>query len=144
MVKTYYDPQWFIDDCKKLTKKLPNDFDALLGVVRGGLCLTHMLSQSLDIRCIKTITLVSYDDAVQLDHVEVTNIPDLSGHKKILICEDIIDSGKSMQVLMPLLTELYPEIIFEVVALFYKKSASFTPKYYQNEAQNWIEFFWER
>ncbi len=143
MVKTYYDYAWFLRDCKKLLTDLPTDYDAVLAVARGGMSLGHMLSQALDIRHVHSVTLASYDKTAQRDSVTIDTLPDLSSYKKVLITEDIVDSGKSMEALMPLLQKSFPDTVFESVALFYKETASVRPDYFVNLATEWIDFFWE-
>jgi hypothetical protein len=48
-----------------------------------------------------------------------------------------------MQALTLDLARHYPTLQYDVAALFYKPTASYTPKYYLHEAKCWIAFFWE-
>jgi len=42
------------------------------------------------------------------------------------------------------LQENFKEIEFKSATLFYKKSSIYEPHFWINEANNWIEFFWEK
>ena len=143
MVKTYYDPQACVDDSKKILAQLKPPYDAILAVARGGLSFAHLLSQGLDLRTVFTVNVASYDETVQRDSVLIEALPDLSLCKRILIVEDIIDSGKSMVALTQLIEETYPTLDYEVAALFYKQTALYKPNYYANIADSWIDFYWE-
>ena len=143
MVKQYYSYEELVTDTRCLCDKLEGSYDALLVVARGGMSFTHLLSQKLDIRDIELISLVSYDDTVQREKVTLNKYPKLDSTKRYLIVEDIVDSGKSMQALSLWLNNAYPNLSYDVASLFYKKTASYEPKYYLHEATTWIEFFWE-
>jgi xanthine phosphoribosyltransferase len=143
MVKRYYSYEELVVDCKALCSRLDETYDALLVVARGGMSFAHLLSQKLDIRDISLISLASYDDTIQRDSVTIKEMPNLDSNKRYLIVEDIVDSGKSMDALTDALTQEYPKLNYDVASLFYKKTASYRPKYYIHEAKEWIEFFWE-
>ena len=73
--------------CKDFTS------DAILGIARGGLTLSHFMSQALSQRNVFILNTISYDGRIQKDNVEVFNIPSLEKFRKVLIVDDIIDSG---------------------------------------------------
>ena len=95
-MKRYYAPQEFYEDSQKLIALIDKDFDAILAVARGGLSVAHMLSCGLDIRKVFVVSLASYDKSTQRAKVSMDILPDLKGVKRLLIAEDIVDSGKSM------------------------------------------------
>lgn len=123
--------------CKDFTS------DAILGIARGGLTLSHFMSQALSQRNVFTLNTISYDGRIQKDNVEVFNIPSLEKFKKVLIVDDIIDSGKTIEKVMTLLKNSYPNIEFKVASLFYKEDALVRPDFTINKADKWIDFFWE-
>lgn len=143
MVKKYYAPQALIEDAKTLLSQIEGSYDAILAVARGGLSLAHLLAQALDLRTVFSVNVASYDATVQRDHVVIEALPNLSFCKKILIVEDIIDSGKSMLALTQQIKAIYPDVTFEVAALFYKPTAVYKPHYYARIADSWIDFYWE-
>ena len=123
--------------CKDFTS------DAILGIARGGLTLSHFMSQALSQRNVFILNTISYDGRIQKDNVEVFNIPSLEKFRKVLIVDDIIDSGKTIEKVMILLKKCYPNIEFKVASLFYKEDALVKPDFTINKADKWIDFFWE-
>lgn len=144
MNKLYYSYEMFKNDTLKLTS-LSKGFkeDAILGIARGGLTLSHFMSQVLNQRNLFTINSISYDRKIQKDSVEIFNIPNLDGLKKVLIVDDIIDSGKTLQEVLKLLKEKYPKVEFKIATLFYKDKSLVKPDFSINKTDIWIEFFWE-
>jgi xanthine phosphoribosyltransferase len=119
------------------------DIDAIVAIARGGMTLGHFLANGLGIREIYSINSVHYEGDRKLDFIKISNIPDLNGKKRVLIVDDIVDSGDSMSEVLRLLKERYPDVDFITLSLFYKKSASIKPDLTLHEAKEWIEFFWE-
>ena len=144
MYKFYYsydlfkkDTQFLVNLCKSY------DADVLLAVARGGLTLSHLMGQALDIRNLYTLNSIHYEGQKKLDTFNIFNIPDLSNAKKVLIIDDIIDSGETMQEILIILNDKYPNIEFKIATLFYKSTALIKPDFSVREANEWIDFFWE-
>ena len=142
MTKTYYSYQEFKEDLKTLTKKIDQEFDVIMPIARGGLSMALMLGEYYDIREVYAINTIGYNDTQKLDTVKVFNIPDLQKAKKVLIVDDIVDSGDTLVEVLKVLKEQYPNVLFYTASLFYKKSAKIAPTWYVKEAKEWIEFFW--
>ncbi|MEO1937062.1 MAG: phosphoribosyltransferase family protein [Sulfurimonas sp.] len=64
--------------------------------------------------------------------------------KKVLVVDDIADSGETLAHVMEYFQNNYPEVEFQSATLFYKKSSVYEPTYWVQEANVWIDFFWER
>lgn len=143
MEKQYYAYEELISDTKALISRFEYSYDALLVVARGGMTFAHILAEALNIRDIALVSLASYDKTVQRDRVTINEFPTLDTNKRYLIVEDIVDSGKSMLALTEKLAQDYPQLDYDVAAIFYKNTALYSPKYYLHEAKAWIEFFWE-
>lgn len=101
------------------------------------------MSQALNQRNVFTINSISYDRKNQKDSIEIFNIPDLKSYKKVLIIDDIVDSGKTMIEVFKILNEKFPNTEFKLATLFYKKTALIKPDFYIKQTDMWIEFFWE-
>ena len=142
MTKIYYSYNEFKDDLKTLTKKIDQEFDVIMPIARGGLSMALMLGEYYDIREVYAINTIGYNDTKKLDEVKVFNIPDLVGAKRVLIVDDIVDSGDTLIEVLKVLNKQYPDVIFYSASLFYKKSAKIAPTWYVKEAKDWIEFFW--
>ncbi|WP_297985239.1 phosphoribosyltransferase family protein [uncultured Campylobacter sp.] len=142
---TYYDFDSFRHDAKVLAQKVKSKFDpdAILGIARGGLTLAHFLANALDIRDCFSLNSIHYEKSKKLDTINIYNIPDLSKFKKVLITDDIIDSGESMVAIKKKISNMYPNLEIAVATIFYKPKALMLPNFTIKEADDWIEFFWD-
>ncbi|MEA2050620.1 MAG: phosphoribosyltransferase family protein [Campylobacterota bacterium] len=144
MTKRYYGYDECIEDSAFLVKDIKNfQPDALVAIARGGLVLSHLLSEALDIRELYSLNSIHYDGTKKLNRFEIFNIPDLSNKNKVVLVDDIVDSGETMVEIMKILTNRYPKCEFRIATLFYKKTALIEPDFKVKEAKEWIEFFWE-
>ncbi len=140
-----YTYEHFLNDLKPLSKQCDSfQADTILAIARGGVTLGHALTMSLDIRNLQTIRVESYDDMTQRDDVSILGDCDLSRSMRVLIVDDIVDSGKTLAALLPALQKQHPQIIFKTAALFTKHTALLQPDFSVHEATDWIDFFWER
>ena len=144
MTKTYYPYSEFVTDLKTLTGKIDIPFDAILGIARGGLSMAHFLGEYYAMREVYSINTIGYEDSHKNASVEVFNIPDLKSAKRVLIVDDIVDSGDTLIEVLGVLKKAYPAVHFFTASLFYKKSAKMTPDWSVREADAWIEFFWSK
>ncbi len=142
MTKTFYSYSEFVTDLKILTNKIDQEFDAIVAIARGGLGIALMLGEHYDIREVYAINTIGYEGTKKLDEVKVFNIPDLVGAKKVLIVDDIVDSGDTLREVIKVLEIKYPQSSFFSASLFYKYTASIEPTWWVKEATEWIEFFW--
>ena len=58
--------------------------------------------------------------------------------------DDISDSGETLVAIMQHLEDKYSDIEFKSATLFYKETSVYKPHFWINEANDWIDFFWER
>lgn len=142
---TYYDFRSFEHDAKILAKRARDEFnpEAILGIARGGLTLAHFLANALNIRDCFSLNSIHYENTTKLDTIKIYNIPDLSKFKRVLITDDIIDSGESMVAIKKEINRLYPNLEIAVATIFYKPKALMLPNFTIKEADDWIEFFWD-
>ncbi len=144
MNKRYYSYKQCVSDCKVLLSQIKTYApDALVCVASGGLIVGHLLSEALNTRDIYTINSIHYEDDKKLNTFDVFNIPDLCNFKKVVLVDDIVDSGETMVQIIRILTHKYPECEFKIASLFYKQTALIKADFTAQEAKNWIEFFWE-
>jgi len=142
MQKTYYPYQEFKQDLKTLTQKIDQPFDTLIPISRGGLIMGQMLGEYYDIREVYAINTIGYDDTQKLDEVRVFHVPDLSKAQKVLVVDDIVDSGETLVEVLKVLKEKYPKVEFSTASIFYKPTAIMEPTWWVKKPQGWIEFFW--
>lgn len=144
MHSLYYSYEIFKEDTQKLLNMCKTfEADTFLSIARGGLTLSHFLAQAMEQRNLLVLNSISYDKDIQQEEQEIFNIPDLSNSKKVLIIDDMVDSGRTMKKILELLKETYPKIEFKLATLFYKDEALVKPDFYVKKADCWIDFFWE-
>jgi xanthine phosphoribosyltransferase len=142
MKKLYYSYTTFKSDTIKLLKML-NEYDTIIGISRGGLTLSQAISEALDIRDVQTVQTRLYDCDKKRECITLIDNTYLRDNTKILVVDDIADSGETLKEVMEFLQNKYPTCSFESATIFYKKTSVYKPTYWINEATCWIEFFWE-
>ncbi|MGP1360701.1 phosphoribosyltransferase [Campylobacter sp.] len=141
----FYSYDEFATDVKKMAKEIKDEFnpEVILAIARGGLTLGHSLAVALENRNLFTLNSIHYEDTNKLDTINIFNVPDLSGYKKILLVDDIIDSGESMVEIKRELLRSYPDLEIKIATVFYKQKALLLPEFKVKEAHDWVEFFWD-
>ena len=144
-MKQYYSYTHFKNDTNILMRQLvSHKFDAILGIARGGLCLSHCVAEGLGIRNVQTLRTELYDGSSKRKEISLYGNCDFKGLKKVLVLDDIADSGETLKVIMDYLETNFKDVDFKSATLFYKTTSIYEPHFWVNEANNWIDFFWER
>ncbi|MBX7489976.1 phosphoribosyltransferase [Helicobacter turcicus] len=138
----YYGYEMFREDIKELVSQIDFNPDAIVAISRGGLTMAHFLGIALDLRRVYTINASSFFNKVQ-QRIQISNIPELNGNQRILIVDEIVDSGTSMEKVYTILKTIYSHIDFKTACIFHKPTANFKPDFIVREAKDWVEFFWE-
>ncbi len=142
---TYYPYDRFVNDVKALVKLTQNyQPDTLIAIARGGLTLGHAYAIATDNRRLMTINSVLYEGDQRGKSCEIFNVPELSSAKKVLLLDDIVDSGQTIKEVLEHLQGCFPEVEFRIASIYYKKTAVIQPDFALHEAHEWIEFFWEK
>lgn len=152
-VMKYYSYEMFKNDTKELILQA-KDFDAevVVGIARGGVSVAQMMAYGLNIRDLQTVRCELYDDDdVQRDAIKIIENLAIDNYQRILIVDDIVDSGKTLQKLLEHLEDKYTckgyrghDKTFKTATLFYKPTSLVQADYKVQEATEWIEFFWEK
>lgn len=143
-MKHYYTYEEFREDTISLLKLLKTEqYDGLVAISRGGLTLSHCVAEGLHLRDVQSIRTELYDDTTKRDVIKLFGECKFEHHKKVLVLDDIADSGETLQFVMNYLTQNYKDVAFESATLFYKKTSVYKPKFWIKEATMWIDFFWE-
>lgn len=141
----YYPYEEFKQDTNLLVDKVaPFDPDAIVAIARGGLTLAHAIAQGLDIRRVETLRTELYDGDQKREEISIEGVCVLEGCLRVLVVDDIADSGETLHAVMQELQKKFPKITFASATLFYKKTSFVAPDYWIKEAKEWIDFFWER
>lgn len=141
----YYSYENFKIDTNRLIGEVKSfKPQAIVGIARGGLTLAHTMAEGLDIREVQTLRTELYDKSSKREKITIFDNCSFNNLKRILIVDDIADSGETLDAIMKHLNLKYSEIEFQSATLFYKKTSLYQPHFWINEADDWIDFFWER
>lgn len=137
------------EDFKKDTNSLIKEVqifkpDAVVGIARGGLSLSHAMAEGLSIRDVQTIRTELYDNTDKRECLTIFGKCEFKEVKRVLVVDDIADSGETLKAVMESLACGNSHIEFKSATLFYKKTSCYEPHFWINEANDWIDFFWER
>jgi hypoxanthine phosphoribosyltransferase len=120
--------------------------DIVIGVARGGLVPARIVCDFLHQKDLATVKVEHWGIAATLGSAKIKfPLPeeiDLSG-KRILIVDDVADTGETCKVIIEYLKERSPADIRTVV-LHYKTCSTFVPDYWgeKHDAWKWIIYPW--
>ena len=112
----------------------------IVGISRGGLVPAVVISNLLGIRKVHSLGLKTYKDQ-QKDGAEIYQIPDLACSNKVLLIDDISDTGESFVIVKNLYS--HKELI--TVSIYMKEKTRFIPDVVGENVDNdvWVVFPWE-
>jgi len=141
----YYSYENFKNDTIELIQKI-KDFNphAIIGIARGGLMLSHAVAEGLGIREVQTLRTELYDKICKRDVLSIFGECDLKDVKRVIVLDDIADSGETLKEVMDFLACANSDVEFKSATLFYKKTSVYEPHFWIKEAEEWIDFFWEK
>lgn len=141
----YYAYENFKNDTNKLIQEV-KDFNpqTIVGIARDGLTLAHSMAEGLDIREVQTLRTELYDKTCKRDELSIFGSCEFRDITRVLVVDDISDSGETLVAIMQHLEDKYSDIEFKSATLFYKETSVYKPNFWINEADDWIDFFWER
>lgn len=143
----HYSNNDFIEDIDSITHQVLGSgkhYDYIVGVVRGGaipaVCLSHRLG--LPMKCVSWSTF--HGDQMRESAWDIAE--DIIEGKKILLVDDILDSGRTFK-------ELFEDWGVEksqvdIAVLIYNTDQGIVPEYYGRKINksvdpSWITFWWE-
>ncbi len=132
--------------CEKLVHKT-DDYkpDVLIGVSRGGLVPLRIFSDMRNIKRIGVLGIQFYKkigerkDFPEIIHDMPLNIEG----KRILIIDDVADTGKSLVEAIKYISNKKPSEI-RTATLHYKPTSEIKPDYFIGTTTAWIIYPWER
>jgi len=119
-------------------------FDLIVGVARGGWIVARMMSDFLSVRRVASVVVEFYSDLGERMEEPVVTQPvsvDVAG-KRVLLCDDVADSGHTLRVVMRHLEEKGVGLL-KVATLHLKPFSIVTPDYYGEVTDAWIIYPWE-
>ena len=135
MQKIYFGYEAFRDDLKILTQKIDKAFDVLLPISRGGLSMGQMLGEFYGIREVYAINTIGYDDTQKLDAVKIFNIPLLKEGQRVLVVDDIVDSGDTLVEVLRVLQTKYSKTTFDTATIFVSPKLNTSNKIKEKQAK---------
>jgi hypoxanthine phosphoribosyltransferase len=122
------------------------NFDWYIAIARGGLIPTALLAQITNQRNIDTFCIKRYGEdkkEIAISNIDNKNLSHLK-FKNILIIDDILDNGKTMDFVKKYIS-IYNPTNVKVACLYWKPRSIVTPDFYLSACDNdtWIEFPWE-
>ncbi len=132
----------------QLIAKLPQSYDAILAITRGGMVPACLISEKLDIRNVMVAAVMFYTGIHETRNVPIflqfPADPLLAG-KRILIVDDVWDSGATAVAVRERVLDA--DGIPEVAVIHYKPARSrfdIAPEYYVVATDAWIVYPWDR
>ncbi len=128
---------------ENLKQRYGGEIDVVIGIAKGGLPLSVYIANSLDSRW-DSIRIKSYTADAIRGEISLLYGPhmDLQG-KTIMIVDDIIDEGKTMQYAVDYLNSKHGPKKIVTASLILKTHSAFKPDDYAQERNEWIVFPWE-
>jgi len=118
--------------------------DVIVGVSRGGWPPARVLSDLLDNPNLANVRDEFYLGVAETKSEPVLTQPvsvDVTG-KKVLVVDEIADTGKSLKVVKEhLMAKGAKEV--KIATVYYKPWSIMTPDYYERETRCWVVFPWE-
>lgn len=124
-------------EIKLLSQKITEKPDILIGIVRGGLVPARLLSSLLHVKKMHCLSVEKMNDERKV----VTEITEDLHGKHIVLIEDILETGKSLNV-----AKVYLEskgAIIKTACLYTLPTTQFKPDYFLRKIPEVIQFPWE-
>lgn len=134
--------------CEVLAHKIKKNYDpdVLIGMIRGGLPITNILSDILGNKNVLTVCTKYYNGICKTKkEVKVLQAPDkkqVEG-KKTLLIDELADTGNSF-ICAKKHIEGAGAAEIKTAALFIKPWSKFIPDFYIEEKNTWLVFPWDR
>lgn len=131
--------------CEKIARELKEKYTDIMdyeivGISRGGLVPAVIISNLLGIRKVHSLGLKTYKDQ-EKEAAEIYQVPDLANINKIILIDDISDTGESFTIAK----KLYCHKELVTVSVYMKEKTKFVPDVVGDNVDNdvWVVFPWE-
>ena len=127
----------FQNEITNLSSKIDFTPDIIVGISRGGLIPARLLSSSLNVKEMFCLTVKKQND----ERVLTTEIIENISGKYILLVEDMLESGKSLQVAKQYLEKKGASV--KTACLYTMPISKVIPDYSLSERKDVVSFPWE-
>lgn len=143
----YYAYNDFRTDINKIVDEINYvgaKYDYVVGIVRGGaipaVCLSHQLN--IPMKCVSWSTY--HQDQMKESAQDIAE--DIRDGKKVLVVDDILDSGKTIAELIE--DWAVDRNTFDIAAMIWNTAQGVTPNYHgrtinRDDNTDWVTFWWE-
>ena len=139
--------QHITNHCKLIVEKM-KDFkpDVLISLGRGGMIPTRILSDMINVKTVHLLNIKLYKGVnIRDSKPTVENFNVIIEKKNVLLIDDIVDTGLTIDAAISKIYECRPSII-KTATLLCKKQVKRRPTYIGTECEDneWIIFPWEK
>jgi uncharacterized protein len=136
------------DACFSIFEKANKEFvpDVIVGVTVGGLFPAVHFARLFNTKNLLTIGVKSYEgkERKELQVINLLSKESLKD-KKVLLVDDILDSGKTFEFIKELFIKEYSVKEIKTVTVYVnEKNCAFYPDYYFKTVDKWVFFPWDR
>ncbi len=133
-----------VELAEKIRKESKQPFESIIGVSRGGLALTRLMSDLLDIQDVMITRCEYYSDlGARRKHPVITQkIQGEIKGRRVLLVDDVADTGESLKEIKRYLRSLKPKSL-ALATLYIKPWSTLTPDFFVGRTDAWIIFPWE-
>jgi uncharacterized protein len=132
-----------VGDLAKLIGSGGQEFDAVVGIARGGLpvalAVADELEATLDFVVVKSYTGIAERKKPKI----LRTVTESVKGRRVLVVDDIVDHGLTMDVVVRHLCEEKPRLV-QTAAIFTKPWSRFDPDYSVRSVSGWVVFPYER
>jgi uncharacterized protein len=127
----------FTEETKKLGEKIDYTPDCIIGIARGGVIPAVLLSKQLKIKDMYVLKVRVEGNERKVMAEVFTDI----SNKKVLVVEDMLESGKTMMVVKQYLESKGANV--KTACLYVMPHTEIKPEFYLKEIQKVEHFPWE-
>lgn len=136
----------FGEASRVLAQQVADDYepDMILSIARGGLLIGGALGYALSVKNVYTMNVEFYtgvDERLEVPRIlpPAPDFVDVS-HAKILIADDVADTGHTLRLVREVLAQLVEEA--RTAVLYHKSQSVIVPDYCWKQTDAWINFPW--
>lgn len=126
-------------------KKSRFEPDVIVGVSRGGWIPARIVSDIIENSNLANVTTEFYEDIAETKQEPTITQPISVPVKdmKVLVVDDLADTGKSLKLVKAHLKEQGAKEI-KIATIFYKPESITVPDFYEKKTKRWVVFPWEQ